>query len=230
MNYLAKKIKNLLELKGITHQSAAAELDWGTSTLTNLLNGNRELTEEKAEFVLVKVFDYKPSEAKDQVAQWVAEDSLHSLNDSSRAAMLQKFGQIQPLGGVVEVPVYGTASCGVPRNEQTLMENDDVEKIPLPGGMVEGFGDDIYILRADGNSMEPVLSNGSYVVIKPAFEYQGATKTYLLVIDNECVIGNLAMVEGLYRISKANKEYPPIPVEGHEVQICGVVVAEYKYH
>lgn len=118
---------------------------------------------------------------------------------------------------VPEVPVVGVkARAGYISgfHDDTFIDNLETIKIPYkPYGVARAF-------QIDGDSMEPEVSDGSYVVgIKVDRNGIQSGKNYIIITGDGDVVYKMVMISGdkLNLISR-NPKYPPIVLEGKNVK------------
>lgn len=118
--------------------------------------------------------------------------------------------------GTSERPLIGEASCGVPI---TYYYDDEYEMITAP----EWAGERSYYVKADGDSMEPDIMNGSLVLCDPDAEViEGKFVHYTW--DGENGIKKYINLNGQVMLQPINPNHPPILVtDAYELRMVRCV-------
>ncbi|WJY27417.1 helix-turn-helix domain-containing protein [Sporosarcina trichiuri] len=124
----------------------------------------------------------------------------------------------------VRIPILGSISCGDPL---LAVENIKGYRNESPDLLPAG---ELYYLEANGNSMEPVIPNGSLVLIRHQPEVEsGEIAAVLLNGDEDATLKRVRIQNDRMILYPENKEYDPIFVdEDHPVKIIGKAV-EVKF-
>ena len=106
------------------------------------------------------------------------------------------------LANQVEVPVVGRVSAGV------LLVSDELilDRIWLPAAMVR---DARFGLQVNGDSMEPTISAGSIVLVRPATDAVH-NQIVVLRIDGETAVKRYVQVNGQHVFRSDNPGYPEL--------------------
>ena len=107
--------------------------------------------------------------------------------------------------GIKKIPVLGEIACGDPITaEENIEEYRDTVADLLPSGTV-------FYLKAKGQSMEPTIPNGSYVLIReqPTVE-DGEIAAVLVDNDNEATLKRIKHQGNIVMLMPDNHEYDPI--------------------
>ena len=78
---ISKHLKYLRTMKGMTVREVAEKINKGHAHLSLIENGRVNPADETIIEILIKGFDFRPSEAKDIVAQWRIEDALKKASN-----------------------------------------------------------------------------------------------------------------------------------------------------
>lgn len=133
----ASNLKRYLERNGINQTYLANDLNVPETTVSNWIKANTYPRPDKIQLLA----DYFKINRSD-----LTEDKPSNLYDAS----------IHP----VKVPILGKIACGLPICAEENFEGYRYETSDiLPKG-------EIYYLEAKGNSMEPTIPNGSFVLIR----------------------------------------------------------------
>lgn len=98
----------------------------------------------------------------------------------------------------VDIPLYGSIAAGRPIE---MIESEGT--FPIPDRIREIWGDDIFLLKVVGESMNKILPNGCYAVIKPCKEVEYDGQPYAV-----CVNGYDATIK---RVRKLNNGFELVP-------------------
>jgi len=121
----------------------------------------------------------------------------------------------------VDVPLVGTAACGLPITAEENIEGF----IPVSVSLARP-GSKYYLLRASGDSMNEVgINDGDIVLVRQQPVADPGDKVIAL-IDNEATIKEYHPVKGaiILKPRSTNQEHKPI-ILTEDFQIQGVVVA-----
>lgn len=124
----------------------------------------------------------------------------------------------------VRIPILGSISCGDPLlAEENIKGYRNESPDQLPKG-------ELFYLEANGNSMEPVIPNGSLVLIREQPEVENGQIAAVLVNgDEDATLKRVRHQNGNMILYPENNDYDPIFVaEGNPVRIIGLAV-EVKY-
>jgi hypothetical protein len=193
-----------------------------------MLNGVREITEERARKILVQGLDYKPSEARQMINTWLAEDYAEKARIN-----------IEAIGGVplsamqmVEIPLLTLDSEYIPVNDNDLanLPLDKIKRTVLPKKMHDQYPNGIYAVEVENGSAAPYMNTSGCIYIAPLFKYVGAERTYLLDFNKRRLVGKLVKNDGKqhYEVHTAGQPLPPIPFGSNELKVCGIVVGSME--
>lgn len=88
---------------------------------------------------------------------------------------------------------------------------------------------DAYCLKVKGNSMEPRILSGEYVVIEPNAAYYPADEVFVRTVDGKNMIKVMdSCRDGEYRFSSVNKEHRSFTLDYDEVDTIAAVAAIVK--
>jgi len=134
-----------------------------------------------------------------------------------------KVRPLDPDKDFVTLPLYGTVPCG----DLEAIDGEHIDDwftLPRMVGVKEGM----FLLRAVGDSMEPEIPEGAFLVIQPG----KWTHNDIVVawVDNGDDTGvtckRLHQSEGYALLVSTNPKYPPLPVTG-SVRIFGRVATYF---
>lgn len=120
----------------------------------------------------------------------------------------------------VRIPVLGAISCGDPI---LVAENYEDYRIELAESLPAG---NLIYLKAKGNSMEPTIPNGSYVLIREQSEVEhGEIAAVLVNGKTEATLKRVKKQENTLLLIPDNSEHEPIIVtKANPVKIIGKAV------
>lgn len=128
----------------------------------------------------------------------------------------QPISKRTPERGIINVPIIGTVTAGIP----ILAHEQYEDTIPLPRTLVPD--EDCFILRVRGDSMiNAGLYNDDLAVIKKQ-EYANNGDIVVALIDDEATIKRFSKMRGKIKLQAENPAYKPIIVK--ECRILGKVV------
>lgn len=85
-----------------------------------------------------------------------------------------------PERAIVYLNLYGLAQCGP---EGSILESSPMERIPVSTRMLNFSSRDAFMVKAKGNSMEPRIYDGDYVIAKKA--KAAASDSIVICVNNE---------------------------------------------
>lgn len=187
-------IKKLAEISGISH-GAIGEIERGK-------NNTKPATIMK----LAKALELSPEETTELFAATLPQELQSSYKDSLQS-------NVKPVNdGLIDLEVRAKASAG---NGFINFE----EGIYTKSVRKNGFNSDCYLIEVVGNSMEPVIQDGSYIVVDPhQCEYvQG--KIYVVTLEEETYIKKVEVNEelGLTILKSVNPKYDDIYVTKEKI-------------
>ncbi len=131
---------------------------------------------------------------------------------------------------LVRIPIVGDAGAGFPKSPADIKE---VGYILVSKDTLQKGGR--FSVQVRGDSMEPTLHDGDFVVFKPYVgDGSDIPSGKIVVVRNiggELVVKRLVRIDGLTMLTSDNPKYPPIPpeqIEAEELQIVGVAVEAIK--
>lgn len=213
MNALATTLKSLRENKGMSQAELAKKAGIGSGTLGDIERGSNKSTIKTINKIIVAL-DLNQEE-KDKL--------LSSFLGRKMSSEHKKTNLIMSDEELILIPVMAKASAG---NGYINFSNE-----PLYNKLIRknGFNEKCYLIEVVGDSMEPLIQDGSYVVIDPYQTEYIENKIYVVKYDEEMYIKRVIVdIESNLMILKSvNPEYKDIyiPAEkGDMVQILGRAV------
>lgn len=176
-----------------------------TTTLTQITDTSSKL-EEKRQVVVLNV---ATKELQEQV-QEQKQQKITSLEQHRQKRQLQ-----QELG---EIDWCGAVSAGTGE----FLGDENSEKINLPIEMIPDGAD--FCLSVNGDSMEPVFKNDSYVFVEKQRDLYSGT-IGVVIVNSQAFLKRIWFENNHARLESFNKEYEDIIVtEEDDFRIVGKVV------
>lgn len=221
MSYMEDKLKLEIEMSGMTYTKIAEKIGVQHSWVSNILNGKRNLTDDKIYDLLVRGLGYKDKEAVEQIAIWRAEEYF------SKAGLDMPDGARVDLAGWHKVPFITEVSCGEGVDITDLIE--DLNQFTSAPDHMVGDPDKTFAFRAEGDSMVPDVNNGDVVIIEHTKELM-SSRIQLVKIDGKLLLGRVHKTQDGYEVDKSNRSFSSLPVKhGQDFEICGVMVGVIHY-
>ena len=217
---LRQKIKDLLWQKGLTMKEASAAIGRSPSYLHQYLERGvpRVLGYADAES-LAKLLGCKPSELRHAEAPKRRPQKRRRHHAPPPGA---------PLVAIPEMAVEAAAGAGA-LNEEFAGEK---ARWYLPEGMIRHEGDadpgSLRVLRARGDSMEPLISDGDRLLVDLARRTPGTGEMAVLWDGSGLVVKRVEVMPHeeppRLRLHSANPDYDPYTCLAEEAHIVGKVV------
>lgn len=132
--------------------------------------------------------------------------TLEDLMESDLSTVVKN---IEEVHNMVSIPVLGTISCGDPITARENI-NEYIERPAdnLPGG-------ELFYLIAKGDSMSPIIPDGSKVLcrVQPDVE-TGEVAAVLVNDDEEATLKRVRKMSDSTLLEPINEEYDPILING----------------
>ena len=130
---------------------------------------------------------------------------------------------------IVRVPVLGRIAAGqpIPVPEENAAYADEDEVLELTRDILRGYGDELYALRVQGNSMiDALVSDGDIVIMRPQHMVEnGEMAAVWLKEQRETTLKRFYREGNVVRLQPANPTMQPLFVPAGNVEIQGKVVA-----
>lgn len=180
---MSANIKKYMDRNGIDRNKLASDLGQAYTTVSDWVNGKTYPRIDKIEMLA----DYFHIEKADLVEE----------NKPSNLKQVPTKTK--------KVPILGTIACGDPITADENIEGyrETIADL-LPSGTV-------FYLKAKGQSMEPTIPNGSYVLIReqPTVE-DGEIAAVLVDNDSEATLKRIKHQGNIVMLMPDNHEYDPI--------------------
>jgi len=215
---VGERIKQLRELLGLTQTEFASRIGL-TYKMLGLYEKGKYEPSEKVLRLISSTFGVSYEWLKEGKGEmWVRKDK--ALLEGA-GARLNEFPE-----RLFRIPVVGDAGVGFPKSPADiklvgyiLVSKETLQK----GGR--------FAIQVRGDSMEPTLHNGDFLVFKPYVgDGSDIPSGKIVVVRNiggELIVKRLVRINGLILLTSDNPKYPPIPperAEEEELRIVGVAI------
>lgn len=227
---ISARLAELISQWGVTQTSLAEFLDCTSAYVSQMLSGKKHASLS----MIIKICDYFNITLSDFFSSG-ADDTPHyvksfcnlckgmsevEISALRSVALLfpSKRGNVtessENLTEVVPLPLLGNAAAGLPINSPAFPD----ESVLVPAA----YGDPLeyYAIRARGESMFPLVSDGDYVIVK---HRSSAKKKDLVLVRSESVGDDGYVIKILHSIGKQilldsiNLEYPQLSIPASSV-------------
>jgi len=152
------------------------------------------------------------------------EEKLRKLRETILEGLIEK--TVEYLKKFERIPIVGRAGAGFPESPADMEVIGWVfttKETSQQGGQ--------FAVEVRGDSMEPTLHNGDFVVFKPYVgDGSDIPSGKIVVVRNiggELIVKRLVRINGLIMLTSDNPKYPPIPPERaqeEDLRIVGVAI------
>lgn len=218
-----------LKAVDITPYRIGEETPIKAPNLHKVLKGEREPTEE----LIKQLAGYKDLGLTiSQLRAWKATDDYPEFS-----SQIQEISRYLDEPNLVDVdknvslndalqagqrPLMGNIACG----NLTLIENPQYEEfLPVIQNMT---GDEWFWLRVDGDSMEPILQDGLFILVRPATEFVNGELFIVETTDYEATCKFVEQDEDGWLLTPANPKHEPKRISMDSVNRLFVIEGEYR--
>lgn len=121
---------------------------------------------------------------------------------------------------VTYLNLYGLAQCGP---NGSILDGDPIDRIPVATKLLAFPSSDAFMVRARGDSMEPKISNGDYVIAKRTNAPQN-NSIVVCVNNGEALIKKVKMDNGRIILASLNStKYDPFLASEDDFRVEGEV-------
>lgn len=176
----------------------------GKSALSQYVNG-KQAPDQHRVYLLAKTLDVNEA--------WLMGYDVPMKKDVTPSNLI-------PIKQTKLIPVIGTIACGSPIfAEQNIIDTVAFPVELLPSG-------EIFFLKADGDSMEPDIKDGSYVMIRKQEDVEnGEIAAVLLNGDEDSTLKRVRKMGSTILLEAINDAYEPYLVnEDNPARIIGKAV------
>lgn len=221
---MIRQLRQLMEVSNVSSADIARYTGYTPASISMLLNGKREFSDERLIEVLTKTkpFGLNFHQAKQKIAIWRFQEY------ADWAGIELPEGAIPMADNFEYVPLLADVSCGEGVDMEAIMEGDEYEAlVPVPKEHISDKKK-TFAFTAVGDSMSPEIFDGNTVIVEHTKEYF-PTKIQLIKYGSEFMFGRVVQTAKGFEIDKTNSTYPSIRVPaGADFEVCGVVKAVFN--
>lgn len=196
---IAANIKKLLQENNMTQKELAEKINISPSTISDYMN----LRSNPSHGVIQRIADlFKVQKTDIDSTYKIETDNIYSVME------------------IVKIPVLGEIACGDPITaEENVEEYRERPANNLPHG-------NLFYLKAQGDSMQPKIPNGSYVLIREQADVEnGEIAAVLVNSDTEATLKKVRKLNGVVLLEALNESYEPYIVnDDNPASILGKAV------
>lgn len=111
----------------------------------------------------------------------------------------------QPEKQVVYLNLFGLAHCNP---SGSLLDGNPIDRIPVSTRLLGFSARDAFMLKAKGNSMEPRIQDGDFVIVKKA-RHTNSGSVAVCVNSGEVLIKKIHKKDGKIILTSINSNFPP---------------------
>ena len=192
---VAENIQRLLDKKGVTQTKMADDLELKETTVSGWMTAQKYPRIDK----LQKMADYF---------------------GVSKSEITEPYSDVLiKVGGIVRIPVLGKIACGEPITAvENVAEYKERPVNDLPSG-------ELFYLKAEGKSMEPVIPDGAQVLIRQQQDAENGEIVAVMSQDLEVTLKYFRRMNGTIMLIPENNDYENILItEDNPIRILGVAL------
>ena len=127
---------------------------------------------------------------------------------------------------IIYLDTYGMAKCGP---DGHILSGEPIDKIPISRKLLTFNVEDAFMMTAEGDSMEPRIYEGDYVIIMKSNTAENG-QMVLCTYNGKTLIKVFKKVNDMITLNSLNIEYFPINVKpSDELYIEGIVKGIVSY-
>ena len=209
----AKILTALIEHLRLSMHGFEMSIRAGNASVKRAIEDDRNLTQNMVEKILIAYPQVNRQWLETGTGKMLLEkskaDELSGLSAAERIRLQKALGPSQDKG-IRFVPIKSQAGYTLQYTEPLFIEQ--LERVFIPGMPYQG--DKYRIFEIEGDSMEPTLAEGFYVIaelVEPQ-DYQNTAQYYIYVVvkENQILIKRLYRTkDGNYVLISDNEEYYP---------------------
>ena len=120
--------------------------------------------------------------------------------------------------GAVKVKIYGTIAAGIPIDAI----EDVIDEEEIPAAMANGSE---YIgLKVKGDSMEPLIPNGAYAILRCQPDCENGQIAAVLINGNEATLKRVVKRSNGITLIPENAKYPTLSFSNEEIEKAPVTI------
>ncbi|MGM7557107.1 helix-turn-helix domain-containing protein [Aerococcus christensenii] len=220
----------------LTMEELGKKLGKAKSSISRWISGERypkiEEIEQIANFfntdvyTLIFGFDYKenifPTPLLTQITDTAAK--LHTLRQKKVLTFAQDQLDEQE-GNSINILSYSDFTCygAVSAGTGEWLEDEYKEEVSLPTSIVPKHHFD-FVLRVNGNSMEPLFKNREYVFVKKIDEVRSG-QIGVFIVDGEAYLKKAYIEKDHLRLVSLNKAYDDLLFDSlNDIKVVGTII------
>lgn len=127
-----------------------------------------------------------------------------------------------PSETVLDMPIIGSVRAGMDGN---IVSDDTGDTRRIAAAALHGRPDEYFLLRVRGDSMYPEVLDGDCVLVRKMDSVESGSMAVVLYDEDYATVKWVEYVEGedWVRLVPNNPAYPPVRVEGAELEKCRVL-------
>ena len=120
---------------------------------------------------------------------------------------------------IVRLNLYGLAQCGP---NGSILDGAVLDRIPIATKLLSFKSEDAYLVKARGDSMEPLIKEGDLVIVRKT-QTVNEGKVVVCVNDGQALIKKLHYSGGGALLESLNNQYPPFLASREDFRVEGEV-------
>ena len=120
---------------------------------------------------------------------------------------------------VVRLNLYGLAQCGP---SGSILDGTVLDRIPISTKLLNFNSEDAYLVKARGDSMEPLIREGDLIIVRKTAAVDDG-KVVVCVNDGQALIKKLHYSESATLLESLNNKYSPFVANKDDFRIEGEV-------
>lgn len=127
-----------------------------------------------------------------------------------------------PAETILDMPIIGSVRAGMDGN---IVSDDTGDTRRIAAAALHGRPDEYFLLRVRGDSMYPEVLDGDCVLVRKMDSVESGSMAVVLYDEDYATVKWVEYVEGedWVRLIPNNPAYPPVRVEGAELEKCRVL-------
>lgn len=120
---------------------------------------------------------------------------------------------------IVRLNLYGLAQCGP---QGSVLDGAVLDRIPIATKLLNFKSDEAYLVKARGNSMEPLIKEGDLVIVRRTSTADDG-KVVVCVNEGQALIKKIHYSDGAALLESLNNQYRPFVASRDAFRIEGEV-------
>lgn len=209
MSEISVRLQKALDDKNWKASDLSKATGINKSSISSWLGGEYNPKQDKI-YNMAKVLNVDPA--------WLAGFDTKMKNNADYS--INKPTNMIEVGNTINIPILGRIACGDPI---TAEENIEEYKPTFTDGLPSG---ELFYLRAEGDSMTPVITDESLVLCRAQPDVENGEIAAVLVNgDEEATLKKVRKLDGYILLEAINEEYSPYLVnESNPAKIVGKAV------